>query len=456
MTLENYKYRTNPLFLRNQFSEFSGKLGIPVIPKPNLIPKDLHQLRLLRFDQVKNDHAKHRNRMVHFFLYDYLFEKVWLNPENFVKMLFPYRGLLSPDFSMYIEMPSAIQLYNTFRNRWCGAYFAEKGLRVIPTVSWGEENSFDFCFEGIEKGSAVAVSTYMFHAHGNHADQKELFMAGYREMLRRIELEYIICYSEPFPEMDGNIIYVDYDLSSWKYLEDDIIPPESIKHTHGILITTPKRDIISKTGYVCKGSGSAGGGTWTPKNEDAKRFKGDPNTIKHTKDKNGEDRYTKIGKDGRAIRERHHSVHLRPDKHSNPHDHEITWKGPDQHPEVGPPINYDPENGIPVPDLDAFGNEVKSMNINTYYPSEEIENDHFESISDFKWCVCCGGEVQFLYQGVGYTITHPEGFINISKFYRPDTELESDDIEDILNYLMDDGKKLREVITEVEVTERTI
>lgn len=52
---------------------------------------------------------------------------------------------------------------------------AQQGLRVVPTVNWGTKESFDFCFSGIEKGSIVAVSTYMFHEHGNHADQKEPF-----------------------------------------------------------------------------------------------------------------------------------------------------------------------------------------------------------------------------------------------------------------------------------------
>ena len=55
-------------------------------------------------------------------------------------------------------MTPVLQLYNVFRNRWCGAYFASKGMRVVPTVSWGEENTFDFCFMGIPKGSTVAVS----------------------------------------------------------------------------------------------------------------------------------------------------------------------------------------------------------------------------------------------------------------------------------------------------------
>lgn len=125
MTLENFVYRTNPLFLRNQFTDYADDFGIPIIPKPHFTQEELHQLRLFRFDQVKRDQGVHRNRMVHFFLYDYNFEKIWKDPAPFVELLRPYRGVLTPDFSIYTEMPPAIQLYNTFRNRWCGAYLAQ-------------------------------------------------------------------------------------------------------------------------------------------------------------------------------------------------------------------------------------------------------------------------------------------------------------------------------------------
>lgn len=154
--------------------------------------------------------------MAHFFLYDYKFERIWKNPNTDLEKLKHYRAALSPDFSMYVEMAPVLQLYNTFRNRWCGAYFASKRIRVIPTVSWGNENAFEFCFDGIEKGSTVAVSTYMVSEHDNRQDQKEFFLRGYNEMLRRIEPEKIICYNEPFPEMQGDIVFVDYDRSSWK------------------------------------------------------------------------------------------------------------------------------------------------------------------------------------------------------------------------------------------------
>ena len=176
MTIENFNYRTDPLFLRNQFDKRAvGALKMPVIPKATFTEDDFRDLLLLGFDRAKADDTKMIDRMVHFFLYDYKFERVWKDPEKCIDKLRRYRAVLSPDFSMYREMNPVIQLYNTFRNRWCGAYFAEKGIRVIPTVSWGDENTFDFCLDGIPKGSTVAVSTYMVSEHGHHQDQKEFF-----------------------------------------------------------------------------------------------------------------------------------------------------------------------------------------------------------------------------------------------------------------------------------------
>lgn len=128
-------------------------------------------------------------------MYDYKFEKLWEEPDKWVEHLKPYKAVLTPDFSMYLEMPDSVKLFNTFRNRWCGAYMAEKGLRVIPTVNWGGPSSFDY---------------------RNHADQKDFFMAGYNEMLQRLEPEIILCYHEPFPEMRGNIIAMPHASNEWE------------------------------------------------------------------------------------------------------------------------------------------------------------------------------------------------------------------------------------------------
>ena len=138
------------------------------------------------------------------FLDDYKFEAIWKDPEPRVEKLRQYKGILSPPFSTFYTMPTSIQIYNTFRSRWCGAYFQYKGFQVIPTVSWGLPQSYWYCFDGIEKGSVVAVSTLGVR------NEKDFFMQGYNEMIRRIEPEAVICYCDPFPEMKGRIIPVDY------------------------------------------------------------------------------------------------------------------------------------------------------------------------------------------------------------------------------------------------------
>lgn len=98
----------------------------------------------------------------------------------------------------------AIKVYNTFRSRWCGAFLQANGVKVIPTLAWGGPETFWFCFDGIEQNAVVAVSTIGVRT------EKDLFLQGYNEMLRRLKPSKVICYGKPFDEMKGNIIEVDY------------------------------------------------------------------------------------------------------------------------------------------------------------------------------------------------------------------------------------------------------
>ena len=92
-----------------------------------------------------------------------------------------------------------------FRNRWCCANWKNNGLTVFPTISWSGSRSFDYCFDGVEKGSTVAIGMV-----GAKRDNKRNFLLGYNEMLKRIEPEHIICFGQPFEEMKGDLIVIDY------------------------------------------------------------------------------------------------------------------------------------------------------------------------------------------------------------------------------------------------------
>jgi len=466
MTEENYKYRTSPFLLRNQF-DGKGKFKIPVIPKFQVREDDFQDLRLIGFDKTKLENDNHLDRRVHFFLYDYKFNRVWKNPDADLEKLKRYRAVLSPDFSMYTEMAPTLQLYNTFRNRWCGAYYASKGIRVIPTVSWGNENTFEFCFDGIEKGSTVAVSTYMVSEHGHKQDQKAFFLKGYNELLRKIEPETIICYNEPSPEMQGNIVFVDYDLSSWRYMNDDpYVPSKFAKYICGLEPLPENRGIVIKDGHIpssyemLKGMGSAYGGEWQPAKEEDERFLGEPGDVNKSRTggkRGGYDRETKIGDDGKASRERHHTDHDSPTKHSDPHDHDIDWSN--GFPKPGSPINYPDGN---TPEFKSF-KEMKFMS--KIIGINSSEENRFKTISDFKWCVNGGGEIEFEYNDRVFGIFpklkrspySEQQMLICEKFVdnQEETEKWCDNADEVLEYMIGDIR-LRDVITEVMVWDRTI
>ena len=58
-----------------------------------------------------------------------------------------------------MEMDKWRKIENVAKNRWVGAFWQEHGLIVIPTISWGKPSTFDYCFDGDEEGSIVAIST---------------------------------------------------------------------------------------------------------------------------------------------------------------------------------------------------------------------------------------------------------------------------------------------------------
>ncbi len=81
------------------------------------------------------------------------------------------------------------------------------GLKVVPTMTWSDSRSYTFCNDGVENGSVVAIGMI-----GCKRSKKE-FLRGYNNMLETVEPSAVICFGEPFKEMDGNLIVVDYRAS---------------------------------------------------------------------------------------------------------------------------------------------------------------------------------------------------------------------------------------------------
>ena len=71
---------------------------------------------------------------VHFFIDDYLFERVWHDPDRYAQMLSDFRVVMSPDFSLFTDYPVAVQLYNHWRKHLLGADQALKFQQIFEEL----------------------------------------------------------------------------------------------------------------------------------------------------------------------------------------------------------------------------------------------------------------------------------------------------------------------------------
>ncbi|MBK8900274.1 MAG: DUF4417 domain-containing protein [Anaerolineaceae bacterium] len=193
MTRTSHRWQSQPgnfdRLHAGQLFPSDNQYGIPTLQHTPVsqIPAWLVPYRQrIRVIELRDDGA------VHFFTDDYRFETVWNRPCKALEALAPYQMALTPDFSLYRDWPLMLQLWNTYRNRWCGRFWQEEGYSVIPTISWSTVVSFDFCFLGVPRRSLVAVS-----AVGINLDaplEYRLFVDGFVEMVRRLEPQVVLSY----------------------------------------------------------------------------------------------------------------------------------------------------------------------------------------------------------------------------------------------------------------------
>ena len=143
---------------------------------------------------------------VHFFIDDYQFTRLWTVPDNYLDMLGRFKAVCTPDFSTYTDFPAALQIYNHYRKHWLGAYWQQNGITVIPTISWSDEASLAWCFDGEPTGGTVAVSSV-----GTQGSRRtrELFLAGYKAMMDRLRPAMVLFYGAVPQECTGNIVRLE-------------------------------------------------------------------------------------------------------------------------------------------------------------------------------------------------------------------------------------------------------
>ncbi len=176
-------------------ADFDGIFEIPIIKKPKkiIIPE-----KLVPFS--KKEKVNPKAFAVCEYENDVEFKDLLVNPDEYIGILKKYQGFISPDCSVYRDMPLALQLTNIYRSRAIGYCFQKHGVYVIPCVRWGDERTYTkkflpekIAFLGVEKHSIVSVGSY-----GQLKDRvnRYYFEAGMDAMMETLEPETVLVYSQ--------------------------------------------------------------------------------------------------------------------------------------------------------------------------------------------------------------------------------------------------------------------
>lgn len=165
-----------------------GKYGIPYLPASYEIPNEV-----IPFDKALAEPNK-TNKFVHFYINDFQFDRIWNKPNKYLKVLQQFAGVISPDFSMFLNVPNAHNIYAHYKKQALSHFYASNGIKVIPSFGTSGRTSYEWCFDGLPTNSVIAVCTV--------GVEKEIFIDSMKELDKRLQPAAILVYGKVFEEMN--------------------------------------------------------------------------------------------------------------------------------------------------------------------------------------------------------------------------------------------------------------
>ena len=166
-------------------AKYSGEYEFPVLKEEHTVPR-----RMIPFSKAMQE-RRDFHQWVCFYEDDFLFERIWNNPTRYITQLSKFEGVVTPDFSLYYDMPLSMQIWNVFRSRAIGAWMQSQGLKVIPNIRFGDDRTFECCCDGISKHNVIAVGTLGCLKAKNYRDT---FEKGLEFIAKKLEPDTMVLY----------------------------------------------------------------------------------------------------------------------------------------------------------------------------------------------------------------------------------------------------------------------
>ena len=150
-----------------------------------------------------SEYNKTENTCVAFYQYDHVFDGVhglynsiiYKDEERLNKFRERFRKvkyIIAPDYSLFGDFPNALQIFNVYKSRVCMCWLiANTEAKILPNVRWTFPFTFEYCFDGIMKGSNIAIGVL---GQIRDKENRKMFLDGLKVAIDRIEPKCILVY----------------------------------------------------------------------------------------------------------------------------------------------------------------------------------------------------------------------------------------------------------------------
>ena len=173
-------------------------MDIPFCPTvTSSIPSKIityEEAKIIFRQEVKKNPNFRFDYYVCFYIDDYKFDTyrgIWYSPQRALNVLKHFKGIITPDFSTYLDFPFPLKLWNTYRMRAFGYWCGKQGLEVINNVR-GSVCDFSYCFRGIPMNSTIAIGTV--GSGLKLLENREQFYKWLEEMIKVLKPTAILIY----------------------------------------------------------------------------------------------------------------------------------------------------------------------------------------------------------------------------------------------------------------------
>ena len=160
-------------------------------------------------------HSADYDAWVHFYEDDTVFERLWNRPNTYLPILKKFKGVISPDFSVYRDMPLVMLQWNIYRSRAIGFWLQENGIPVIPNIRFGDDRTFELSCAGVNRHGVIAVGS---HGCIKLLNERKYFKNGLKHVIDALEPTTLVVYGAapdevfaPYKESGMEILQFDSD-----------------------------------------------------------------------------------------------------------------------------------------------------------------------------------------------------------------------------------------------------